>query len=141
MPLDILQQYATFKQRAKGKLDKAIADRAQLDNEINMLQNILGEMGGGIRTPRMAKTSGLMKSTSVKRGKKKRIRRSPEQLKDWATAIIQVIKGAKNGAKKGDVEKASGEKLPQLWVGLVEKHSGTKLKREGDKSTAKYFLK
>ena len=54
---------------------------------------------------------------------------------------VLAIKMAKHGAKKGDIEKAIGEKLPQVWVEMVEKHSGTKLRREGDKSTARYFVK
>jgi hypothetical protein len=140
MPTDILQQYTTVKQRAKDRLKEAVVTRKRLDDEISALQSILGKMGGDIRVPRMPKTSGIIKSAS-RRGRKKRIRRSPVELKGWATSVIHAIKAAKNGAKKGDVEKAIDEKLPQLWVALVEKHSGTKLKREGDKSTARYFVK
>lgn len=141
MPLNILQQYATVKQKAKLRLKEAITARAQLDNEIAALQSILGEMDGAVHSLRMPKTSGVVKSTSSKRRIRKRMRRSPEQLKEWAMSAIQVIKSAKTGVKKGDIERAIGEKLPQLWVAAVEKHSATKLKREGDKSTARYFVK
>lgn len=141
MPLNILQQYATVKQKAKLRLKEAITARAQLDSEIAALQGILGDMDGTVHSLRVPKTSGVIKSAPSKRRSRKRMRRSPEQLKEWAMSAILAVKTAKNGAKKSDIEKAIGEKLPQLWVAAVEKHSGTKLKREGDKSTARYFIK
>lgn len=140
MQIDILKQYATVKQRAKERLQEALVAQKQLDGEISALQSILGEMSGEIRLPLMPKTSGIT-TPAPKRGGRKRSRRSPEQLKEWAMSAIHAVKGAKEGAKKGDIEKAIGEKLPQLWVALVEKHSGTKLKREGDKATARYFVR
>jgi hypothetical protein len=98
-------------------------------------------MGTDIPAMRMPRMSGIIKPGPQKQGRRNRTRRSPEQLKEWADSAIHAIKTAKDGAKKSDVEKGIGEKLPQLWVALVEKHSGIKLKRQGDKSTARYFLK
>ena len=130
MPLDILQQYAVFKSRAKDRLKKALAARAQLESEISALQSILGEMGGDTPGRRLPRTNGIVKPTH-RRGRRKRTRRSPEQLKKWAMDAVLAIKMAKHGAKKGDIEKAIGEKLPQVWVEMVEKTQWDKAATRG----------
>ncbi|HEY1684669.1 MAG TPA: hypothetical protein VGG19_07905 [Tepidisphaeraceae bacterium] len=143
MPVDLIQQYASFKQRAKEQLKSAIAERSALDAQIAALESILGEIGSAKSSGAKASKMGAVRMTAASTGRrgKRGKKRSPDQLKQWAFDVVDAIKGSKNGAARKDIESTTGSKLPQAWQKAVERFSGHKLKMTGDKATAKYFIR
>lgn len=70
--------------------------------------------------------------------KGKRIRRGPEQLKEYADGIYQLVKtkGAQ-GARGGEI-RAEFPKVGQDIKGFMQKHGGYRLKTTGEKSLMRY---
>ncbi len=92
----------------------------------------LGHVGSNSNTTTKVKTA---KATT---GKKRRIRRSPEQLKSEAVKVVALIRSAgKDGIGGNDIRK----KFPgagQNIRGFVQQYTGEKLKTTGQKAGMKY---
>jgi hypothetical protein len=78
--------------------------------------------------------------TSPKAGKGKRIRRSLDQLKQEAGAIIALIKSASADGVSGPEIRAKHPKIGPDLKGFVQKYSGKKLKTTGVARSMRYFV-
>ena len=97
---------------------------------------IIASVLGSAPKPKLAKGNAAVR-TAIKR--RKRVRRSPAQLKSAADAIVQFVKSkGKEGAIGREIKSRFGALLPSVKV-WVEKYGGVKLKTEGDRSKMKYF--
>jgi len=81
-----------------GELKVLRKKRDQLSKEIDHLEGFLKEFFGA---------TGKTKR-SPKSRKKKRIRRSPEQLKKLASKVVDFIKASKGGVMAGEIKRKFG---------------------------------
>lgn len=134
---------ATLRTQLEAEIADLEAQKIEISSQLELLHRLLWGEAPAKRMGR-PKSSGAKATESVikRKGGGKRTRRSPEQIKDWAKSVTAAVKlGGKEGAKKSDIEKQMGEKLPQAWFGIHSKIADEKLKRTGDKSTARYHVK
>jgi hypothetical protein len=79
------------------------------------------------------------KKAATTGGAKRRVRRTPEQLKDEATKILAFVRSAgKDGVGGGEIRK----KFPGVGQNIkdfVQKNTGAKLKTTGQKVKMRYF--
>ena len=109
--------------------------KLEVDNQLELLHKLLGGAVAKKRGPKAKGTDSVIKSG------KKRSKRTPEQLQNWAAGILHHIKAAKEPVGKAEVQKATGETLANTWPKDVEKYSGEKLKKIGNGRWAKYTIK
>ncbi len=85
-----------------------------------------------------SKAAATKAKRAVKAGKKRRIRRNPEQLKAEATKVLAMIKKAgKEGIAGGEIRK-SVPGVGQNIKEFVEKNAGVKVKTTGQKVQMRY---
>lgn len=134
---------ATLRTQLEAEIADLEAQKIEISSQLELLHRLLwGE--APVKRMGRPKSSGAKASESVikRKGGGKRTRRSPEQMKEWANTVSAAVKlGGKGGAKKSDIEKQVGETLPQAWFGIHSKIADEKLKRTGNKSTSRYFIK
>jgi len=103
---------------------------AHLDDAASRIRQTLSSLGLG----------GNGRASAVRQPRKgKRIRRSAEQLKQEAEAIIQFIKSKADQGVKGNEIRTRHPKVGPDIKGFVQKHSGRKLKTSGKKAAMRYF--
>jgi len=109
---------------------------ADLEEAAKVILNQLAEMGHIA----VGKSTKAKKTTTKEAAKeKKRIRRSPEQLKAEAMKVLTMIKKAgKEGIGGGEIRK-SFPGVGQDIKGLLAKNAGVKVKTTGEKSKMRYF--
>lgn len=123
------------KQRLTAELDSAarrIADSiAQLDSSDP------GRRGRG--RPSFASSGVPSSGPASSGGRRKRIRRNPEQLKQYASDVYALIKkSGSSGVGGGDIRKQYPN-VGQDIRAFVNKHGGHKLKTTGLKSFMRYI--
>jgi len=108
---------------------------ADLEEAAKVILKQLAEMGHiGSNSKAAAKKAKRVAST----GKKRRMRRSPEQLKGEATKVLAMIrKAGKEGIGGAEIRK-SVPGVGQNIKEFVEKNAGVKLKTTGQKVKMRY---
>lgn len=121
-------------------IDAAIASlvsqRRSLDRQIDDLESKRKVLGG--KSPRGARTDEGDDQPTVHRAKKKRIRRSPEQLKALAGEIVEFVRAKKDGVSGIEIKKRFGAILPST-KDFVSKFGGVKFKSTGAGIRTLYF--
>jgi hypothetical protein len=107
------------------------ADLNAAADQIRETLKQLGHRGNG-------HASILAAPPKAKKGK--RIRRTLDQLKDEANAIIQFVKNAGSEGVSGNDIRARHPKIGPDLRGFVTKYSGKKLKTTGVASSMRYFV-
>jgi len=125
-----LAQIEAEKQRLTADLDEAAAQiRGTLEK--------LGYGSNGVSVSKSPKAS----EANVASGKpRKRIRRTPEQLKGEAIAIIELIKSKGSEGATGPEIRARHAKIDPDLKGFVQKFGGKKLKTAGKARSMRYFV-
>jgi len=122
---DTLKRELAYLEAQKSKLT------AHLDDAAERIRKTLGDLGHS--------SNGEHAAPPLRRAKRKRIRRSPEQLKHEAAAIIQFVRSkGSEGAKGGEIREHHPKVGPDI-KGFVQKHAGRKLKTTGQKASMRYF--
>lgn len=107
---------------------------ADLDEAESRIRQTLLQLGQGTN----GKTAS--KRAVVKPTKGKRIRRTPEQLKQEAQAIIELVRSKGAEAATGLEIRAQHAKIGPDIKGFVHKYSGRKLKSTGVGRSMRYFV-
>ena len=107
---------------------------ADLDQAAAQIRSTLQQLGHG--------SNGVAVHSTLKRAvakSRKRIRRTPEQLKAEANAIIELVKSkGSEGATGPEIRKHHAKIGPDL-KGFVQKFGGKKLKTTGAARSMRYF--
>jgi hypothetical protein len=112
---------------------------ADLEEAAKLVIKQLSDLGHsvGINTNRKAASPKTVKAVRV--GRKRRIRRGPEQLKgDAEKALAMIRKAGKEGIGGVDIRK-SVPGVGQNIKAFVEKYADVKLKTTGQRSAMRYF--
>lgn len=108
---------------------------AGLDEAAERIQSTLSKLGHGLS----GRTTATPSRPGRKRSGRTRIRRNPEQLKQEAEAIYQLVKSkGDQGAIGREIRKNHPKVGPDI-TGFVQKHSKHKLKTTGKKATTRYL--
>jgi hypothetical protein len=109
---------------------------ADLDAAADQIRETLEQLGHGSNgNGHVAKIAAPAKAKAGKR-----IRRTLDQLKDEANAIIQFVKSAgMDGVSGNDIRERHAKIGPDL-KGFVTKYSGKKLKTTGVARSMRYFV-
>jgi hypothetical protein len=112
---------------------------ADLEEAAKLVIKQLAELGHsvGINTSRKAASTKTVKMVRV--GRKRRIRRGPEQLKgDAEKALAMIRKAGKEGIGGAEIRK-SVPGVGQNIKAFLEKNADVKLKTTGQRSAMRYF--
>jgi predicted nucleic acid-binding Zn-ribbon protein len=141
------ERYETIYAKAKKAANQAVEglkrELAHLDNRRGKIVDYLRELGhtigGAIHTSSKAasKTKTKIKQPSKRKGK--RIRRSPEQLKQEAEAVFEMIKKAGSGGIGGGVIRRQHPGVGQDIKGFITKNTDHKIKTKGEKIKMVYI--
>jgi hypothetical protein len=116
---------------------------ADLEEAAKLVLRQLSELGHsvGINSSKKASTVKAAKTTNTATGgRKRRIRRGPEQLKAEATkALAMIRKAGKEGIAGVEIRK-SVPGVGQNIKEFVEKNAGVKLKTTGQRSAMRYSV-
>ena len=125
--------------RSLKQLDQERRRRtADLEEAAKVIGRQLLDLGHGSngRAMRTKKTA----SKPVAPKSRKRIRRSPEQLKDEAKMMIQFIRSKGSGGASAKEIKAHGVMPGQDVKGFAKQYAGVTLKSTGKKSQTRYHV-
>jgi hypothetical protein len=112
---------------------------ADLDDAARLIGKQLSELGHTLTgTTARKPVAAKMKAALPGAKKKRRIRRSPEQLQKYASDIFQFVK-ANSGSKGGAIRKAFPD-VGQDIAGFVAKHTDKKLGTKGKRATMTYHV-
>ena len=117
--------------------DEKIKLTSHLDDAAERIRDTLSKLGIGAGAGTL--NGHRAKATKSSR-KSKRIRRSPEQLKQEARAILDLIKSKGDEGATGSQIRERHPKIGPDIKGFMQKFSGRKLKTAGKRAGMRYFV-
>ncbi len=143
----LLKQTERMRQQATKRLLRTLKQidqerkqrTADLEEAAKVVLKQLAEMGHiAVGTSKKTATKGRKTAITIT-GKRRRIRRSPEQLKAEAMQVLAMIKKTGKGGIGGGEIRKSFPGVGQNIKAFVEKNAGVKLKTTGQKIKMRYF--
>ena len=120
--------------------DEKIKLTFHLDGAADRIRETLSKLGVGAGAGRLngKRTTATPKVPNPKKGK--RIRRSPEQLKQEAHTIVELIRSKGQQGATGSQIRERHPKIGPDIKGFLQKFSGRKFKTSGKRAGMRYFV-